>query len=146
MKKLILGSAALFFTLHLSAQTAAPPAPLPQPTAQALAVDDVEEKAREITREWTRDLLLTEDQQTVIRNVLIDNIRSKEAIKNDDALDKETAKVRYAELEANLDAQVHQVLTEEQSAKYTQIMNEKRAEKKEKKGDKKEKKKLKEKG
>lgn len=111
MKKLILGAVALLFAVQVS-----------------FAQSEAEAKAQEKTREWTEKLALTAEQQGAVSSILVDHINAKKAIKDDASLDEATKTTRKAELEANLDARVHEVLSDEQKVQYTQYINEKRQE------------------
>lgn len=113
MKKLFLSISAFLFAMSLS-------------FAQEVSAED---KAKETVTEWTTQLNLTEEQQAKIYDIVLEHKKAKLALKSDTTAAEDGKAQQMDALNANLDQNVANVLTDEQKPLYAQIV-ESRASKK----------------
>lgn len=113
MKKLFLSISAFLFAMSLS-------------FAQEVSAED---KAKETVTEWTTQLNLTEEQQAKIYDIVLEHKKAKLALKSDTNTAEEGKAQQIDALNANMDQNVANVLTDEQKPLYAQIV-ESRASKK----------------
>src|SRR5690606_36940023 len=113
MKKLYLSITAFLFSMILSFE-------------QEVTAED---KAKETVPEWTTQLNLTEEQQAKIYDIVLEHKKAKLALKSDTNTAEEGKAQQIDALNANLDQNVANVLTDEQKPLYAQIV-ESRASKK----------------
>ncbi len=85
-------------------------------------------------RHLTKELNLTEDQQTKIKSILEDEHKQLSSLKQDSSLSQEDRHTKFEETKKNTSKQIRAILNEDQQKKYDELQSKRGSRKEHKKG------------
>ncbi|QQT27581.1 hypothetical protein [Sphingobacterium spiritivorum] len=111
MKKLILTGIGFFLALGLT-------------FAQAQQPQSPEDNAKQVVTVLTQQLTLTEEQQPTVYNATLEYAKAEQALLADNTASKEAKAEQITKLQAQTDAKIIEVLTDEQKPLFEKIVAE----------------------
>ncbi|EFK60012.1 hypothetical protein [Sphingobacterium spiritivorum] len=111
MKKLVLTGIGFFLALGLT-------------FAQAQQTQSPEDNAKQVVTVLTQQLTLTEEQQPTVYNATLEYAKAEQALLADNTASKEAKAEQIAKLQAQTDAKIIEVLTDEQKPLFEKIVAE----------------------
>ncbi len=111
MKKLVLTGIGFFLALGLT-------------FAQTQQAQSPEDNAKQVVTVLTQQLTLTEEQQPTVYNATLEYAKAEQALFADASVSKEVKAEQVAKLQAQTDAKIVEVLTDEQKPLFEKIVKE----------------------
>ncbi len=84
---------------------------------------DTRQSLDDQVKHLTKELNLSEDQQTKVKSILQDQQKQMSSLKQDSSLSPEDRRAKFEEIKKNASQQIRAVLNEEQQKKYDELQS-----------------------